>query len=92
MKAFDVRLNGKRICVAGIGNDGVLNTMVDHVVGNGRNEVLLRVGGLLRPTEEHVRWEHLLLQVGDKVEVYIIETETVDNPKDCFRAEDRYPT
>jgi hypothetical protein len=90
MKAFDVRVNGKRLCVAGIGDDGVLNTMIDHLAGHGRNEVRLTVGGLLSPTEEHLRWEHLSLNVGDKVEVQIFETETVDDPKDRFRVKDRY--
>lgn len=47
MTALDVRVNGKRLCVAGIGDAGVMNAMIDHVIGNGRNEVLLRVGGYL---------------------------------------------
>jgi hypothetical protein len=38
MRAFEVYLNRKRLCVAGIGDDGVLDTMVDHVVGKGRTE------------------------------------------------------
>ena len=35
MLAFEVYVNRKRVCVAGIGEVGALNTMVDHVVGNG---------------------------------------------------------
>ena len=32
----------RRLCVAGIGGDGVLNTMVDHVVGSSRDELRTR--------------------------------------------------
>ena len=50
MRAFKVELNGKRLCVAGIGGDGVLSTMVDYI-GNGRRKRLhLRVGGLFSPS------------------------------------------
>jgi hypothetical protein len=38
MRAFEVYLNGKRLCTAGIGDDGVMNTMIDHVIGDGRDE------------------------------------------------------
>jgi hypothetical protein len=86
MRAFKVHLNGKRVCVAGVGGDGVLNTSVNYVTGNGRDEFSLTVGGLLSPTEEHVRWvRHFPLKVGDKIALHIIETDLVDIP------EDRYP-
>src|SRR5579862_2887683 len=85
MRAFKVELNGKQLCVAGIGDDGVLNTMVDYV-GNGRRKRLhLRVGGLFSPTEEHVRWRNLRLKVGDTVAVTVIDTDSVDKPRVRFR-------
>jgi len=89
MKAFDVRLNGKKICVAGIGEDGVMNTMIDHVVGNGRDRLDHTVGGLLSPTDEHVTWKRLPLKVGDKVEVRIIEAAAVDSPEERFRRDSK---
>ena len=85
MRAFEVYVNGKRLCVAGIGDDGVLNTMVDHVVGNGRNELYLRVGGLISPTNEHVLWRSQRLKIGDEVRVKIVETASVDRPKERHR-------
>src|SRR5260370_39359023 len=54
MRAFQVYLNGKRLCVAGIGDDGVLNVMVDWVAGNGHADLFLRVGGLIGSTDEHL--------------------------------------
>jgi len=35
MRAFEVYLNSKRLCLAGIGDEGVLSTIVTHAVGNG---------------------------------------------------------
>ncbi|HYL74549.1 MAG TPA: hypothetical protein VEU96_10110 [Bryobacteraceae bacterium] len=85
MRAFEVHVNGKRLCVAGIGDDGVLNTMVDHVVGHGMNELYLRVGGLISPTMEHVRWTRRRLKTGDEVRVKIIESGSTDRPRKRYR-------
>jgi len=85
MRAFDVLLNGKRLCVAGVGDNGVLSTIVNHVAGFGRDEVSLRVGGLASATEEHVTWRALTLRVGDEVTVRIIEADSVDKPRSRYR-------
>ena len=82
MRAFKVYLNHKLLCVAGVGDDGVLNAMVDHAVGNGRNEVYLRVGGLIVPTMEHVLWRNQKLKRGDEVRVKIVESDSTDRPKE----------
>ena len=81
MRAFEVYLNDKRLCTAGIGDDGVLTTILDHVKGNGRDEVSLRVGGLVSPIEEHVTWRTLQLQTGDEVRIKVIESGKVDKPR-----------
>ena len=85
MRAFEVHVNGKRLCVAGIGDDGVLNTMVDYVVGHGRSELYLRVGGLISPTMEHVLWRNQRLKTGDEVRVTIVESASTDRPKKRYR-------
>ena len=85
MLAFEVYVNRKRVCVAGIGEVGVLNTMVDHVVGNGRNEVFLSLGGLIGSTGEHVLWTRQGLKTGDEVWLKVIKTEAVDRPKERHR-------
>ena len=33
MIAFEVYLNGKKLCLAGVGNDGVLAAITDYVTG-----------------------------------------------------------
>src|SRR5689334_17615787 len=87
MRAFDVYLNGKRLCIAGIGEDGVLNAMVNCIVKNGADHMSMNVGGLKSSTEEHIRWnaDRLMLGVGDEVLVKIIEAESVDKPQRIYR-------
>lgn len=87
MRAFEVYLNGERLCTAGIGDDGVLNAMVNHVKGHGHDEVFLRVGGLVSPTKEHVNWKGLHLKAGDEVRVRITDSDEVDEPEARFQVE-----
>lgn len=85
MRAFEVYLNQKLLCVAGVGDNGVLDTTVDHVAGKGRNELYLRVGGLIGPSQEHVLWRNQRLKTGDEVRVKIIESDSIDRPKERHR-------
>ena len=80
MRAFEVYLNGKRLCVAGIGDNGVLTTIIDHVSGHGRNEQHVRIGDLVNATDEHVHWGLKRLKTGDEVLVKIVESISVDRP------------
>ena len=86
MKTFDVRLNGKRICLAGIGEKRVLYAKIDHVMGQS-NKLFLEAGGFLSPTLEWVEWERVSLKIGDKVEVRIVEAEAVNRPKERIRVD-----
>lgn len=85
MRVFEVYVNETRLCVAGIGEDGVLTTMICHVAGNGRNESYLRVGGLISRTQEHVLWRNRRLKTGDEIRVKILEAASVDRPKQRHR-------
>src|SRR6185437_12072968 len=85
MRAFEVYVNGKRQCVAGIGGDGVLNAMLDHVAPRGCDHLTLRVGGLINSIDEHVTWRVLRLKIGDEVRVKIIEFDRVDKPRKRHR-------
>ena len=94
MIAFEVTLNGKRVCVAGAEDLSVLSTIV-HAGGKlGRKTVSPRpndvtryveysVGGLTSRRDSrkdvHLRWKSLApLKIGDVIEVRILETEKVD--------------
>jgi hypothetical protein len=82
MKAFQVHLNGRKLCTAGFNEQNVvLDAMVDYVSGNGRDEIALTVGGLISPKEEFVRWvRRKKLRVGDEIQLRIIETQSADIP------------
>jgi hypothetical protein len=100
MIALRVRLNGTLLFVAGADDLAVLNTIVNAVGNLGSKtkkhrdeppDVYLSVGGLtsrLEGPDEHLRWtEQRPLQMGDKVEVEIIETSDVDEPTARKKAE-----
>jgi hypothetical protein len=81
MRAFQVRLNGKRICLAGIGEQGVLSTTITYVPFRKRRETRLYVGGLVLPQDEHVCWKQVVLRTGDEIRLKVVETDTVDKPR-----------
>ncbi len=85
MIAFEVYLNGKKLCVAGIGNEGVMTAIVDWV---GRPEGAsseLSVSGLISPAREHVKWVDRKLRVGDQIRVKVVNKTSVDEPRKRYR-------
>jgi hypothetical protein len=93
MIAFEIYVNGKRLCTAGIGEVGVLAANLLWVGSEpqkgARNKTAkmdeyasIRVGGLFSKTEEHVKWARRNLRRGDEVAIRIIETVHVDPPRE----------
>ena len=82
MKAFEVFLNGERLCLAGISGRCVLTVIIDHVKGkvDPVDDVNLTVGGLICDTDEHVNWGRTQLNTDDEVRVRIIESDSADEP------------
>lgn len=103
MVAFEVTLNGKRICIAGADDLSVLSTSVSAGGKLGKKTVPPRtgeetfdiyysVGGLTsRPdpaTDVHVNWKSVApLKVGDVIQVRILETGKVDRARSRKKAE-----
>jgi hypothetical protein len=88
MRAFEVYLNEKKLCLAGVGDDGVLSAMVNWVARGGQGDLFMDVGGLLTHTELHVEWiKQRRLQVGDTVLVKVVETSSVDEPIEKHRSQ-----
>jgi hypothetical protein len=82
MRAFEVSLNGKRLCLAGVGDDGVLSAIVNWVTRKGTGDLFLEVGGLISPAHEHVSWEtQRRLRMGDSIRVKVVDASSVDRPK-----------
>jgi hypothetical protein len=85
MRVFHVYINGKKRCLAGIGNHGVLSAIATWVISPGRREMMLSVGGLINSANEHVRWLDRKLRVGDEIKIKISEGVLADRPKSRLR-------
>jgi hypothetical protein len=102
MIAFEVRLNGKRICIAGAEDLTVLSTSISASGKLGpktvparpddtNREIFYSVGGLTaRPDPEkdvHVRWKSIApLKVGDVIEVKVLDVKKADRAKSRKKA------
>src|SRR5262245_25299911 len=95
MIAFEIFVNGKKVCAAGVGDDGVLLSALTLAprrrnaqpaeTGAARRfqELGLRVGGAVGPPHDasrHVEWLNQHICVGDEITIRVIETEVVDKP------------
>lgn len=103
MIAFEVSLNGKRVCVAGMDDLAVLSTIIAaggklgpkttfSRPGDASSRVYYSVGGLTgrkNPSKDvHVSWKSVTdLAVGDVLQVRVLETDIVDKPKRRKNAE-----
>ena len=92
MIAFEIILNGQKLCTAGAGDLGVVATnlcwvrrksLPDGVVIPDwtPEELTIDVGGIDSYTDEHLRWLREELKVGDTVEIRVIEIDRVDEPE-----------
>ncbi|MFO1021434.1 MAG: hypothetical protein U0903_12165 [Planctomycetales bacterium] len=101
MIAFEVKLNGTRVCLAGAADLRVLSA---HVTASGKlgkktvssyseeqYDAFYSVGGLTSrkapTTDVHVRWKSTApLQLGDVIEVQIMDVTKADRPKSRKKA------
>lgn len=79
MRAYEVFLNGERLCTAGIGKQGYISAYVTYL--SQKNETDLDVIGCLASKKLYVRWTRRPLRTGDEVRVKIVNTKTVDKFK-----------
>jgi len=91
MTAFDVYLNNRKLCRAGVGEDGVLDAIVTWVKLTGPaahrarllkqplEETRLHVGGLRG--DMHRKWAGRDLKVGDRVAVAVVAAKSFDPPQ-----------
>lgn len=79
MRAFEIFLNSKRLCVAGVGIDGYVSTYItwhseppamwiDVVGGKSRKKV-------------YVRWAKQDLVAGDEISVRVVDRKSADKGK-----------
>jgi hypothetical protein len=95
MLCFEVALNGKRVCVAGVRGYGVLTSMLcwAHLDPRkrkkfvppadwGRTLLHFDVGGI--SGDSHVRWVERDVRVGDVISVRIVKRSAADPPRRRF--------
>jgi hypothetical protein len=94
MLCYQVSLNGRRVCLAGVGDRGVLTGILTWVKrerqdgaeaahsGVAVEELTVYVGGLANHDEDPVdlEWLRKGLRVGDEVTFKIVDSETCDPP------------
>lgn len=95
MIAFEVSLNGKRQCLAGVGETGILTAQLnwverseeqirgvpDEMRANLAEKTLdLHVGGNSLQGQYHT-WLSIPIQKGDKIEVVVKDAAEVDSPQ-----------
>jgi hypothetical protein len=98
MRGLEIHVNGKKLCTAGIGDDGALTAIVRSVLRpiqatsrkgapRVKEDLGLDVGGFTPSTSEHVRWKSPKLRTGDEVRIKIIETDRPGRPSSRERAD-----
>lgn len=96
MRAFQIYLNGKKLCVAGVELGDLLFSIACGENKQGRGGVGLGMTGCLL-TQETIRWQQLSLQMNDRVLIKIVETKAADKfevlqkaPRDSRKYEKAY--
>jgi hypothetical protein len=83
MICFEVYINGQKICLAGVGDNGVLSAMATFTASSELQKTEFRVGGMTKvdvETSQQIEWLDRELSVGDTITVKIVEAEKYDMP------------
>jgi hypothetical protein len=96
MTAFEVHLNGKSLCTAGIGEAGVLTAIATWIsravptTGGQRRrqryekELDLRIGGLTHDCDGanvHIEWAGRPLRHGDEIRIKVVQVRRASRPR-----------
>jgi hypothetical protein len=84
MIAFEVRLNGQRLCTAGHADIAVQSAIINYL--SRPQDLLLTVKastkGMQSPSQNLTWLNNSRLSVGDEVSIKIVDVPTCDAPKD----------
>jgi hypothetical protein len=97
MIAFEISIDGRKTCTAGVSDLGVTSVMAswvrrvsrdptsgEPIPGRFEEELTLDVGGLTHDPDGasvNLRWLQQSLQVGQLITVAVVETEEADSPR-----------
>ncbi len=96
MRAFEIHVNGRRLCVAGLEEGMMLFSVACADNKHGRGSVGLSMTGMSL-THETIQWQTGTLGMDDEVRLRIIETSKADKydvlqkaPRDARNYEKKY--
>ena len=85
MIAFEIYVNGQKVCTAGSAGLDALTTGITFSrpkqPAQREAGTYLTIGGVVIEPEEIVNWDHRQLHIGDMVEVRVVDASEVDEPK-----------
>jgi len=82
MKAFEVFVNGKKRCVAGVADDESLS-VIASIAPDGP---FFTVSGCTGPNADHAKWVELeRIDVGDEVRIRLVDVGHGDEPRSITR-------
>lgn len=85
MTAFEIYLNGRKTCTAGLGQAGVVISSLIWASGGPqdlrRDDLEFRVGGYVSRTATHLSWCNRRLKSGDEIKVVVVKSAKADRPK-----------
>lgn len=103
MISFEVKINGEKVCIAGIEHEfGALATILSWVSRDLRDfpeesrsrvpqeELKFDVSGTIaygKNDDENLRWVHRSLSPGDEINIKILESAHFDEPKSRERSD-----
>jgi hypothetical protein len=98
MLAFELLVDDRRVCLAGMEDWAVLSVILSAVNSGVRADGLPRegkldvsAGGLSEDDSDgiayHARWARVDLQVGSKVQINVVETDEPDPPIRRYRSD-----
>ena len=80
MLAFDVLVNGKRLCLAGTAPNDVISTIISWARRT-PDTINFHVGGI-SSGNSHVQidWTTPTISIGDEITIRLVDAETYDEP------------
>jgi hypothetical protein len=84
MIAFEVYVNKVKVCTAGLGDfESIIGSLLCHVNQDGRPDERRLTFHVSAFGDKRVyQWVHYDLQVGNRVEIRIVNTSKTDEPKE----------
>jgi hypothetical protein len=80
MLAFEVSVNGERLCIAGTGTSNVVAVGVGWARRDA-DTIRFNVGGIVADdSNEHFYWKPPSIGIGDEITIRLIDADTGDKP------------